>query len=221
MIEDVPNPTPGPRELLIRVKATSFCHSDLSIVTGEWGDSFYPQIIGHEAVGVVEEVGPEAAAWGLEVGDFVGAPLWHAMCLKCADCKGAGPQFCPTMKIKGMDCAGYLAEYSVMDAASAVKIPQTVTDSYGRELAPVSLSIALDVRDEQLQAVKDVGLADGTMNVNKYDATGLVEEFRALNDRNLADVVVVTSGVIMAYQVAFSSTRSLGRLLVVSIHLRN
>jgi hypothetical protein len=59
--------------------------------------------------------------------------------------------------------------------------------------------ITLSVRDKQLGAVKSVGLADGTINVNKHDAAGLVKEVRALNDGNLADVVVMTSAVIMAY----------------------
>lgn len=81
-------------------------------------------IVGHEAVSVVEELGPDAASYGINVGDLVGAPLWHNMCFTCFDCQDAEPQFCTKMQVKGLTSPGYFAEYTVVDPARAVVIPK-------------------------------------------------------------------------------------------------
>ncbi|KAH0835369.1 hypothetical protein AYO21_01584 [Fonsecaea monophora] len=145
-IDTVPVPTPVGREMLCRVKSASLCHSDISIISGAFGGpGLFPQIIGHEAVAVVEELGPDAAKWGegFQVGDLVGAPLWHNMCLECTDCRKAGPQFCSKMQVKGMSCPGYFSEYTCVDAASAVVVSRGASSSPSqlplspRRLAPL------------------------------------------------------------------------------------
>jgi propanol-preferring alcohol dehydrogenase len=80
--------------------------------------------VGHEAVSIIESLGPDATSFGLKVGDRIGAPLWHGMCLDCVDCKEHGPDFCPTKQVKGLNAPGYFAEYTLVDAASAVVIPK-------------------------------------------------------------------------------------------------
>lgn len=122
VIETVPVPTPQPRDLLVKVRAASLCHSDVSIISGAFGNQFLPLILGHEAVGTVVDVGPEAESYGFKVGQMVGAPLWHGMCLECLECKKFGPEFCPNTNFKGTTCAGYFSEYSLVDAASAVVV---------------------------------------------------------------------------------------------------
>lgn len=87
-------------------------------------DPVYPQIIGHEAVVEVERLGSSVKALGFEFepGDIIGAVSWQGFCLSCHTCKTAGPQFCPQAQFKGFTIPGYFAEYSCVDAASAVLI---------------------------------------------------------------------------------------------------
>ncbi|KAL6229373.1 hypothetical protein BDW75DRAFT_245788 [Aspergillus navahoensis] len=136
VVEQVPVPVPQGRELLVRVQAVSLCHTDLSIAAGALGPVPLPLIVGHEAVSVVEALGPEAAPYGLKVGDRIGAPLWHAMCLQCNDCRHNGPEFCPLMQVKGLTAPGYFSEYTCVDPASAVLIPEIDGGSFA-SLAPV------------------------------------------------------------------------------------
>ncbi|KAI9367677.1 chaperonin 10-like protein [Aspergillus egyptiacus] len=136
VIEDVPIPTPTGREVLVRVKAASLCHSDLTIIAGALGHAPLPFIVGHEAISVVEALGPDAAAYGLNVGDMVGAPLWHGMCLECSECRHHGPDFCPKRTMKGLTSPGFFAEYALVDAAGAVVIPREY-EGLAVPLAPV------------------------------------------------------------------------------------
>jgi propanol-preferring alcohol dehydrogenase len=122
IIEEVEIPKPGAREVLVKLVATSLCSTDLSVIDGMFGPGVFPVIVGHEAVGLVEELGPGSEAYGLKVGQLVGAPPYGSMCLECYQCKEFGPDFCPKRKIKGITSPGYFSEYSLIDAASAVVV---------------------------------------------------------------------------------------------------
>lgn len=260
-MELVPKPTPGPRELLVRVKAASLCHSDLSIFSGAFGPGRFPLVVGHEGLGQIEGLGEDAKSYGFKVGDIVGDALWHGMCLECIPCRSAGSQFCPKRLTKGFTTDGYFAEYMLMDAASAVVIdlqgsPHSAT--LLRQLAPIFCAgitvfdavsraklapgetvavigagglgqlciqyasalgakvIALDVRDEQLEACKGEGGADEVVNIiNAGDE--LVKIVSSLNSDHLLDVVIVTSGASAAYQTGLSLLAPLGRLIAVGL----
>src|SRR6202046_5710496 len=83
-------PDPGPGEALVRVQACGVCHTDLHYREGGIGDDF-PYLLGHEASGVVEAVGPDVT--GLEPGDFV-ILNWRAVCGQCRACKRGRPWYC-------------------------------------------------------------------------------------------------------------------------------
>src|SRR5229473_7704490 len=83
-------PDPGPGEALVRVQACGVCHTDLHYREGGIGDDF-PYLLGHEASGVVEAVGPDVT--GLEPGDFV-ILNWRAVCGQCRACKRGKPWYC-------------------------------------------------------------------------------------------------------------------------------
>src|SRR5437868_15527108 len=76
-------PDPGPGEALVRVQACGVCHTDLHYREGAINDDF-PFLLGHEAAGVVEGVGPGVV--DLEPGDFV-ILNWRAVCGKCRSCR--------------------------------------------------------------------------------------------------------------------------------------
>ncbi|KAJ5689397.1 hypothetical protein N7462_003789 [Penicillium macrosclerotiorum] len=136
VIEEVPVPVPTGRALLVRVQVASLCHSDVMIAAGGASLAQLPQILGHEAISVVEELGPDAAAYGVAVGDRIGAPLWQNSCLSCFECRHIGQHFCPSLQMKGVTSAGYFAEYSLVDAATAVRIPADINASPA-QLSPI------------------------------------------------------------------------------------
>ncbi|MEO9237610.1 MAG: S-(hydroxymethyl)mycothiol dehydrogenase, partial [Jatrophihabitantaceae bacterium] len=83
-------PDPGPGEALVQVQACGVCHTDLHYREGGIGEDF-PYLLGHEAAGVVESVGPDVTE--VAPGDFV-ILNWRAVCGQCRACKRGRPQYC-------------------------------------------------------------------------------------------------------------------------------
>jgi alcohol dehydrogenase len=89
-IEEVDLDPPGPGEVLVRIRAAGLCHSDLSVIDGNRPRPL-PMVLGHEAAGVVESVGPGVAA--LACGDHVVAAFVPS-CGRCAPCATGRPALC-------------------------------------------------------------------------------------------------------------------------------
>ena len=83
-------PDPGPGEAVVKVQACGVCHTDLHYREGGINDDF-PFLLGHEASGIVEAVGPDVT--GLEPGDFV-VLNWRAVCGDCRACNRGEPWYC-------------------------------------------------------------------------------------------------------------------------------
>ncbi len=83
-------PDPGPGETLVRVQACGVCHTDLHYREGGINDEF-PFLLGHEAAGIVESVGPDVTS--VAPGDFV-VLNWRAVCGTCRACKRGRPWYC-------------------------------------------------------------------------------------------------------------------------------
>jgi len=89
-LETVLVPDPGPGEALVRVQACGVCHTDLHYRQGAINDDF-PFLLGHEAAGVVEAVGPGVTS--VAPGDFV-VINWRAVCGECRSCRRGRPWYC-------------------------------------------------------------------------------------------------------------------------------
>jgi len=89
-VETVIVPDPGPGEAVVRVQACGVCHTDLHYREGGINDEF-PFLLGHEAAGVVEAVGPDVTS--VEPGDFV-VLNWRAVCGQCRSCLRGRPWYC-------------------------------------------------------------------------------------------------------------------------------
>ena len=89
-VETIVVPDPGPGEAKVRVQACGVCHTDLHYREGGIGDDF-PYLLGHEAAGVVEAVGPDVT--GVAPGDFV-VLNWRAVCGECRACRRGRPWYC-------------------------------------------------------------------------------------------------------------------------------
>src|SRR5688572_22214383 len=85
VIEEVPVPTPGRGQVLIRVESSGVCHTDLHAADGDWPVKPAPPFIpGHEGAGRVSAIGPDV--FDLAVGDRVGVPWLHSTCRACEYC---------------------------------------------------------------------------------------------------------------------------------------
>jgi propanol-preferring alcohol dehydrogenase len=126
-VRDVPVPIPGTGEALIHISAAGVCHSDLHIVRGDWAGIPRTGVVGHEAIGVVEALGPGAEHF-VQVGDRVilglggtGGGYW---CGACEYCLKGEPRHCA----QGKGIMGTFAEYFSVFAQSLVKLPDSVGD---------------------------------------------------------------------------------------------
>ena len=126
---EVPVPTPGPAELLVRVRACGVCRTDLHVAEGDLPVHRAGVVPGHEVVGeVVTGVAPFA------VGDLVGIPWLRHTCGECRFCTSGKENLCPGSQYTGWDADGGYADYAVVPAAYALPLPAGYTDS---ELAPL------------------------------------------------------------------------------------
>ncbi|MET0910465.1 MAG: S-(hydroxymethyl)mycothiol dehydrogenase [Ilumatobacteraceae bacterium] len=89
-IENIVVPDPGPGEAIVKVQACGVCHTDLHYREGGINDEF-PFLLGHEAAGVVEEVGADVT--DVAPGDFV-ILNWRAVCGQCRACRRGQPWYC-------------------------------------------------------------------------------------------------------------------------------
>ena len=125
-IEDVEVPEPGFEQARVRIDTAGVCHSDLHLARGEW-HGVNVSVCGHEAIGVVEELG-EGAERFISVGDRVilglggtGGGYW---CGACIHCLGGEPRLCA----QGAGIMGTFAEQFCVYAKSLVVVPESVGD---------------------------------------------------------------------------------------------
>lgn len=82
----------GARDVLIEILFCGVCHSDIHQARGEWGNSVYPMVPGHEIVGRVKEIGPEVTKF--KEGDIAGVGCFVDSCRTCENCRDGYEQFC-------------------------------------------------------------------------------------------------------------------------------
>lgn len=135
-VADRPAPVPGPGDVLVRVRASALCRSDMSLYDGTpivGGDAAGTgQIVpGHESAGEIAALGP--GVLGRSVGERVAINL-AVGCGRCRWCLRGYQMLCPTWKCVGFDIDGGDADYLVVPAANAMPIP----DWMGFDVAAVS-----------------------------------------------------------------------------------
>lgn len=130
-IREVDIPKIGPGQVLVRVRASGVCHTDLHAAEGDWPvKPTAPFIPGHEGVGEVAEVG--AGVTHLKEGDRVGVPWLHTACGRCEHCTGGWETLCEDQQMTGYTVNGAYADYVAADANYVGVIPD------GLEFGPAS-----------------------------------------------------------------------------------
>lgn len=135
--EDIKKPVPQAGQVLIKVKYTGICGSDVPRVNGT-ACHFYPNVLGHEFSGTVEQVGEGVTT--LQEGDRVaGVPL--VPCMKCADCQRGDYSLCKHYSFIGSREFGSFAEYVVVPERNAVKFEDAVSFEQGAFFEPATVAL--------------------------------------------------------------------------------
>lgn len=126
VLTDVPAPSPGPSEVMIRVSGCGVCHSDLHLLDGDWRHwrTPLPIVPGHEVTGIVEETGSRVDSF--RPGDRVGVPWMQFACGECGPCRSGAEMLCAAQKTTGVTVNGGFAEFVKAPAAFTHRIPEVL-----------------------------------------------------------------------------------------------
>jgi propanol-preferring alcohol dehydrogenase len=131
-LEDLPVPTPGERQVLIRVSVCAVCRTDLHIVSGELSEPKLPLVIGHMIVGRVEGTGDRAHRFG--PGERIGVPWLGSVDETCRFCRRGLENLCVNARFTGYHVDGGYAEYCVADERFCFQLPQSYADLHAAPL---------------------------------------------------------------------------------------
>ena len=119
-------PSPGPGEILLRVRACGVCRTDLHVVDGELTEPKLPLVPGHEVIGDVVAIGPEVSRF--EAGDRVGVPWLGFTCGACNFCLTNRENLCEQARFTGYTIDGGYAQYACADQRYCFPVPSSYTD---------------------------------------------------------------------------------------------
>lgn len=122
MLETVDLGPLGAEEVEVAVDHCGLCHSDLSILNNDFGISQYPAILGHEVVGRITAVGPNAK--GLKVGQSVGVGWNASSCMHCQQCMSGTHHLCPQVQTTIIGHRGGFATHVRSHWAFAIPLPE-------------------------------------------------------------------------------------------------
>ncbi|WP_055713981.1 zinc-dependent alcohol dehydrogenase family protein [Streptomyces torulosus] len=137
VVTEVPDPAPGPRDVVVRVAACGLCGTDLHILQGEFAPEL-PIVPGHEFAGEVVAVG--GGVTELAAGDRVAVDP-SLYCHECRYCRTGHNNLCERWAAIGVTTAGGAAEYAVAPVANCVKLPDHVRTQDAALVEPLSCAV--------------------------------------------------------------------------------
>lgn len=142
-LRDLPNPVPGPNDVLVQVAACGICGSDVHGYDGSTGRRIPPIVMGHEAAGIIASTG--SAANKFAKGDRVTFDS-TVYCGECDFCRKGEPNLCDNRQVVGVSCgeysrAGAFAEYVVVPERVLYPLPPTLAFSEAAMLEAVSVAL--------------------------------------------------------------------------------
>jgi propanol-preferring alcohol dehydrogenase len=146
----LPDPVPGPHEVLLKVSACGVCHTELDEIEGRTPPPNLPVVPGHQVVGVVAGLGGCVAEF--KMGDRLGVAWIFSTCGMCSHCREGNENLCSEFRATGRDVHGGYAEYMVVPSDSAYWIPDQFTDA---EAAPLLCAGAIGYRSLKLTGIRD------------------------------------------------------------------
>jgi threonine 3-dehydrogenase len=140
-MEDVPVPEVGPNDVLVKVRRTAICGTDVHIWNwDEWSQRTIPvpMTVGHEFMGEVAELGSEVR--GLTIGQRVSGE-GHITCGHCRNCRAGRRHLCRNTVGLGVNRTGSFAEYVSLPAVNVFPLPDSITDEVASFLDPLGNAV--------------------------------------------------------------------------------
>jgi alcohol dehydrogenase, propanol-preferring len=148
-LDDIPIPEPGPGEVLVEISVCGICRTDLHVVEGELDRPKLPLIPGHQAVGIISQVGSGVTT--RRPGERVGIAWLQGTCGHCQYCRSGRENLCLAARFTGYQVDGGYAEYAVVPAPFAYPIPPAFSD---QEAAPLLCAGIIGYRALRLSRVQ-------------------------------------------------------------------
>jgi len=126
-LRDLPDPTPGPNEILVRIAACGVCRTDLHIIEGDLLPHLLPLVPGHQAVGRIAACGTGTVRF--REGDRVGIAWLRHTCGRCSFCQAGCENLCDGSRYTGWDAHGGYADYAIVNEEFAYAIPDGFSDA--------------------------------------------------------------------------------------------
>lgn len=240
-ISDVPQPQPGPGQVLVKMRASGVCYTDVHETLGHIPGKF-PRILGHEPVGDIVAVAPDVTA--RLVGDRVGSAWIQSTCGRCEWCRRGRKMFCPHLKGTGIDAQGGHAEFMLMNADATYLIPDNVSYEQAAPIFCAGFTVYSGLRwanpkPHERVAVLGIGglghLAvqyakaagfdtiavshspDKDSLIRDLGADEIVRDGESLADMGGADVILSTSNSTKAMADSIQGLRPDGRFVVMGV----
>jgi len=214
MVTDAPIPEPGHNDLLIKIRKTAICGTDIHIYN--WDDWSrkpipVPMIVGHEYVGEVVAIGQEVR--GFSIGDRVSGE-GHITCGHCRNCRAGRTHLCRNTIGVGVNRQGCFAEYLVIPAFNAFRIPDNISDELAAIFDPfgnavhTALSFDLVGEDVLISGAGPIGIMAAAVCKHVGARNVVITD---INDYRLE--LARTMGVTRAVNVAHEDLRAVMREL--------
>jgi alcohol dehydrogenase len=238
-IKDVPQPEPGPGQVLVKMHASGICYTDVHQTHGHLPGQF-PRILGHEPVGEIVSLAPDVTT--RKVGDRVGSAWIQSTCGRCEWCQRGRRMFCPYLKGTGGDAQGGHAEYMLMNADATYLIPDKVTYEQAAPIFCAGYTVYSGLRwaDPQphervavlgigglghlaVQYAKAAGFEtiaishspDKDKMIRELGADEIVRDGKSLSDAGGADIILSTSNSAKSMMDSIQGLRPDGRFVVM------
>ncbi|KAG7285145.1 alcohol dehydrogenase [Staphylotrichum longicolle] len=173
----IPVQQPGPDEVLINVKYSGVCHTDLHAMMGDWPlDTKLPLVGGHEGAGVVVAKGELVK--DIELGDYAGIKWLNGSCLACSFCMQADEPLCPHALLSGYTVDGSFQQYAIAKAAHVARIPKEMDLEAVAPVLCAGITVYKGLKESGLRpgqyvAIVGAGGGLGSMAVQYAKAMGL------------------------------------------------
>src|ERR1017187_6354650 len=142
-LADVAQPEVGPDDLLIRVRSCGICGSDVHGIDGSTGRRIPPLVMGHEAAGVIAEVGRDVSDWKADDRVTFDSTI---SCGACAFCQAGDINLCDNRQVLGVSCGDYrrhgaFAEYVAVPARILYRLPESLSFDHAAMIEAVSVAV--------------------------------------------------------------------------------
>ncbi|WP_029362993.1 zinc-dependent alcohol dehydrogenase [Herbaspirillum lusitanum] len=151
VIKEIPLPSPGAGQILVKTEACGVCHTDLHAAHGDWPvKPSLPFVPGHEGIGVVVAIG--AGVSEVKMGDRVGVPWLYSACGHCEHCLAAWETVCAHAEFGGYTKNGGFAEYILADPRYVAHIPAGLEAAAAAPIICAGVTSYKGIKECQVQA---------------------------------------------------------------------